>query len=129
MIKALKALALGLPIAAATLVAAPGTANAALNDCDHDSRVGHFCAWINDGFDGAISSWTENSANWGTMGDNAESVKNNRASSATRVDNVVLYFDVNFGRRDICVLPGETYDTSISFDDNAYSSHEWVHSC
>jgi hypothetical protein len=129
MIKAFKALALGLPIAAATLMAVPGTANAALSECDHDTRVGHFCAWINDGYGGSIASWTGNSSNWGTMGDNAESVRNNRASSQTRVDNVVLYYDVNYGRRDLCVKPGENYDGSILFDDNAYSSHEWVHSC
>jgi hypothetical protein len=129
MIKSVKALALGLPIVAATLLAAPGTANAALSECDHNSNVDRFCAWINDEYSGTIASWGGNSANWGTAGDNAESARNNRASSQTRVDNVVLYLDVNYGRRDLCVKPGENYDRSLSFTENSYSSHEWVHSC
>ncbi|MBC6462463.1 peptidase inhibitor family I36 protein [Actinomadura sp. HBU206391] len=123
MIKTLKAMAIGLPIVAAALVAAPGTANAALNECPTD----RFCAWINDEFSGSMASWSGNSSNWGTMGDNAESMYNRRASSATRVDNVVTYHDVNYGDRGVCVNPGETYDTGMW--DNSYSSHEWVHSC
>jgi peptidase inhibitor family I36 len=126
MIKALKTLAVGLPIAAAAMVAVPGTANASLSEC---STTGWFCGWINDNFSGTMGHWSGNSANWGAFSDNVESVKNNAASSETVPDNVVLYRDINYGGRDLCVNPGETYDTSILFSDNTYSSSEWVHSC
>ena len=123
MIKALKAMAIGLPLLAATLVAAPGTANADAKDCPGD----YFCAWTNDGFTGAMVKWNTDSAWWGTMSDNAESIYNHRASSATRKDNVQTYHDINYGRPGVCVNPGETYDAAMS--DNSYSSHEWVNTC
>ncbi|MFI0445624.1 peptidase inhibitor family I36 protein [Actinomadura sp. 6N118] len=104
-------------------MAAPGTASAAPNECPRDN----FCAWINDEFSGAMRAWTGNSSNWGTMGDNAESMYNRRASSSTRVDNVRTYLDVNYGRFGVCVNPGETFD--LGMNDNDYSSHEWVHTC
>ncbi|MEU9841022.1 peptidase inhibitor family I36 protein [Actinomadura sp. NPDC048032] len=125
MIKILKGLAIGLPFAAAALVVTPGTAHASLSDCPSSN----FCAWANDGFTGRIAPWAGNSSNWATknMHDDAESLFNNARSSSTVPDNVRVYLDINYGREDICVNPGETYD--LAMNDNDYDSHLWVHSC
>lgn len=127
MIKALKALAVGLPIAAAALVAAPGTANADLGDCPRTA----FCAWPLDGFKGnpGWAYWYGNYPRWSDYGmhDDAESVFNNAPSSATVPDNVIVYLNIDYTGADICVLPGETYDAGMNDDD--YDSHKWVHTC
>ncbi|MFI0408265.1 peptidase inhibitor family I36 protein [Actinomadura sp. 3N508] len=125
MIKSLKALAIGLPIVAATLVAVPGTASADLGQCGR----GYFCAWDNDGFKGAFAQWFGNSRNWGdkNMNDRADSVFNNARSSSTVPDNVAVYIHAGYSNMDICVLPGETYDAGMN--DNDYSSHQWLHGC
>lgn len=125
MIKALKAMAIGLPIVAATLMTAPTSASAAPGDCPRS----YFCAWADDGFSGHRAQWEGNDSDWwgDGMHDNAESVKNAATSSTTVPDNVVVYMDVNYGRADICVRPGETFDAGM--DDNDYDSHQWIHSC
>lgn len=127
MIKALKALAIALPMAAAALVVAPGSANADLGDC----RRGSFCAWSEDGFQGRLASWRrgKNSRQWvlKRMHDDADSLFNNARSSTTVRDNVRVYNDINFKRPGVCVQPGETFDAGMN--DNDYDSHRWVHSC
>ncbi|MGH3239540.1 MAG: peptidase inhibitor family I36 protein [Spirillospora sp.] len=125
MIKALKVLAVGLPMAAAALVAAPGTANADLGDCPRSA----FCAWANDNFSGPYAYWYGNYPNWNHYGmhDDAESVFNNARSSTTVPDNVLVYENVDYSDVDICVNPGETYDAGMN--DNDYDSHQWVHGC
>ncbi|HEU5160074.1 MAG TPA: peptidase inhibitor family I36 protein [Streptosporangiaceae bacterium] len=125
MIKILKALAIGLPVAATTMLAAPGVAHADLGQCPRT----HFCAWTEDGFRGGFASWEGNSSNWGAKGmhDDADSVFNNAPSSTTVPDNVLVYENVGFSGLDICVLPGETYDAAMN--DNDYDSHQWVHGC
>ncbi|MGI5170151.1 peptidase inhibitor family I36 protein [Spirillospora sp. CA-253888] len=129
MIKALKTLAVGLPLAAATLVAVPGTASADLNQCPR----GSFCVWRGDNFQGGYVRWTQgtNDSSWWDNGmhDDAESLFNNvpSSSSATVRDNVMVYKDVNYGNFGICVRPGETYDAGMN--DNDYDSHFWVPGC
>ncbi|MFF0869973.1 peptidase inhibitor family I36 protein [Nonomuraea sp. NPDC003560] len=130
MIKAVKGLAIGLPLAMMTLVLTSGTASAARGDC----ASGYFCAWAGDAWAGLPTArWPRgtNDASWYDNGlhDNAESVYNHSPSyQDPRVpDNVVLFLDVNYGRADLCVLPGEYYDGGM--DDNDYDSHRWVSDC
>lgn len=127
MMKALKALAIGLPIVATTLAVTPGSANADLGDC----RRGSFCAWSEDGFKGRFAPWRQgrNSPDWTAkrMHDDADSLFNNARTSTTVRDNVQVYKDVGYKRAGVCVEPGETFDAGMN--DNDYDSHRWVHSC
>lgn len=120
-----KSLKLGAAVAglalAGTAFAGAGTANANLQDC----RSGNFCAWSNDGFGGRIAQWTGNSSYWSNMHDDAESVYNN--GKPATLDSVNVYMDANYGRLDICVSRGETFD--FGMDDNDYDSHKWVTGC
>jgi hypothetical protein len=110
----------GLALAGSAFVGA-GAANASLADC----RSGNFCAWSDDGFSGRLAQWGGNSSYWSNMHDDAESVYNN--GTPATYDAVNVYLDANYGRWDICVTRGETYDWGM--DDNDYDSHKWATGC
>jgi hypothetical protein len=120
-----KSLKLGAAVAglalAGTAFAGAGTANANLADC----RSGNFCAWSDDGFSGRLVQWTGGSHYWSTMHDDAESVYNNGKPAV--LDAVNVYMDADYGRLDICVSRGETFDAGMN--DNDYDSHKWVTGC
>lgn len=133
MIKALKAIAIALPVIAGSLLVLPPAAQAAPSDC---SEPNNFCAWSNDGWAGRRVRWNQrvNDNNWGVhrgMSNDAESLYNHTLSSQTVVDNVQTYVDNNYGGASVCVLPGETVDVIgfLGSDENDLQSHQWVHSC
>ncbi|WP_328334049.1 peptidase inhibitor family I36 protein [Kribbella sp. NBC_00382] len=112
--------------AAATLVATAAPvvpASAALGDCPS----GYFCAWADDNAQGHRAQWAGDDSNWGDDGmhDNDETVYNNGTPGG--YDHVWLYYDVNYGRYNMCVEPGEWYDAQL--DDNDHDSHQWQTGC
>jgi peptidase inhibitor family I36 len=130
MIKALKALAIALPMIASSLLVAPQVAQAAPSDC---WEPGNFCAWNSDNWGGRRVRWNQgvNDNNWGLhrgMHDDAESLHNNAASSQTRADNVQTYWDNGYGHTGPCLLPGESVD-NLWLAENELDSHQWIHSC
>lgn len=126
--KALQAVAVGLPVVAATLLLSAPNASADIAECE---QIDRFCAWAEDNFTGPWAYWPQgtNAPVWGNFGmhDDADSVYNSAAISSDVADNVQVYKNTYYDNPEICVNPGESYDAGMN--DNDYDSHEWVHSC
>lgn len=112
-------------LATGAQLAPASAASAALGDCPR----GFFCAWADDNASGHRAQWAAgyDDPNWGDDGmhDNDETVYNNVGAGGW--DTVKIFYDINYGRYNMCVEAGEWYDAQL--DDNDHDSHYWSTSC